>query len=133
VRRGQERPPFLERVTPRLPVADLSAALRFYRDTRGFVADVLWPEEDPSFAILRRDGVHVAFFTGERATPTHRGYAELYIEVTDALRLHRELERRVEIAWGPEVYSYGRTEFAVIDPEGYMVIFTEPTTDEPRT
>ena len=35
--------------------------------------------------------------------------------------------------WGPEVYSYGCREFAVRDPEGHTVIFTEATADEPTT
>jgi hypothetical protein len=39
----------------------------------------------------------------------------------------------VPIEWGPEVYSYGRREFAVRDPDGYLVIFTEPTDEAPTT
>ena len=125
--------PTFERVTPRLPVADLAAVMQFYTSVLGFDVDVLWPHEHPTFVILRRDAVQISFFTGERATPARRGYAELYVEVSDAEQLHRALTSRVEIAWGPEVYSYGRREFAVLDPEGTMVIFTEPTTDEPTT
>ena len=122
------------RVTPRLPVADLRRSLAFYRDVLGFDVDVLWGEgDDPTFAIVARDGAGIGLFSGERAGPDQRGYAELYIEVTDALAIHRELAERVPIAWGPEVYSYGRREFAVLDPDGYMVIFTEPTLDAPTT
>ncbi len=132
---SEDRPraPTFERVTPRLLVPDLAAVMQFYVRELGFDVDVLWPPEHPTFVILRRDAVHISFFTGERAMSDHRGYAELYVEVSDAEQMHRALAPRVEIAWGPEVYSYGRREFAVLDPEGTMVIFTEPTTDEPTT
>ena len=123
----------LRGVTPRLPVRDLAKSLQFYRDVLGFTDDVLWPDDEPTFAIVRRGGAHIGLFTGDRAGPEQRGYVELYIEVDDATALHDELEPRWPIAWGPEVYSYGRREFAVIDPDGYMVIITEPTDDPPTT
>jgi hypothetical protein len=37
------------------------------------------------------------------------------------------------IEWDPEVYSYRRREFAVRDPNGYLLIFTETTNDPPTT
>jgi hypothetical protein len=41
--------------------------------------------------------------------------------------MHADLAGVVPIEWGPEVYFYGRREFAVRDPDGYLLIFTEPT------
>jgi hypothetical protein len=32
---------------------------------------------------------------------------------------------------GAEVYSYGRREFAIRAPDGYLLIFSEETTDPP--
>lgn len=61
------------------------------------------------------------------------GYAELYIEVTDSQMLHDSVKTRLPIEWGPEVYSYRRREFAVRDPDGYLLIFTETTNDPPTT
>lgn len=133
-----ELAPFrFERLTARFPVSDMDRTLAFYRDVLGFDVDVRWPDDDPTFVILQKDAARVAFFSGDRAGPEGRGGVELYIDVPDAQALHDELARRLPIAWGPEVYSYGCREFAVVDPEGYMVIFTEgtdeaPTTDEPH-
>ena len=45
--------------------------------------------------------------------------------------LHKSLLDRVTIEWGPEVYSYGRREFAIRDPDSYLLIFTEATEDPP--
>lgn len=119
-------------VIPRLPVADLGRTVRFYTDLLGFRAGVLWPDDNPTFAILDRDAVSLGFF----APDPHRGQvtigtADLYLAVDDVRGLHAHLQGRVPVEWGPEVYFYGRREFAVRDPDGYLLIFTEPTDDPP--
>ena len=120
-------------VTPRLPVRDLPRAIAFYTDRLGFRVDVCWPPNQPTFAILVREAVSVGFFEPSEHQPGPIGYAELYIEVSDAAALASQLRAEIPIEWGPEVYAYGRREFAVRDPHGYLVIFTEPTDDPPTT
>lgn len=120
------------RVTPRLPVADLARTRAFYTGTLGFSAEVLWPEDEPVFCILQRDRVAVGFFAPDEYLPAGppRG-CELYMEVEDVQGLHEALKGKVPVEWGPEVYFYGRREFAVRDPDGYLLIFTELTADPP--
>jgi catechol 2,3-dioxygenase-like lactoylglutathione lyase family enzyme len=114
-------------------VADARRTVAFYEQVLGFEVDVAWPEEAPTFFILKRDATSLAFFEPDEHRPDTIGYAELYIEVTDATALHAELAGRVPIEWGPEVYAYGRREFALRDPDAYLVIFTEQTDDPPTT
>jgi catechol 2,3-dioxygenase-like lactoylglutathione lyase family enzyme len=119
-------------VTPRLPVADLRRTVAFYTAFLNFQLSVLWPEDNPTFVILDRDSVSLGFFTPD----AHRGAitigtADLYIATEDVCGLHEELRNAIPIEWGPEVYFYGRREFAVRDPDGYLLIFTEPTDDPP--
>lgn len=125
--------PVLGQVTPRLPVNDLRGTIAFYTERLGFGVDVLWPDQRPTFVILCRDSTTLGFFELAEGRPGPIGYAELYIEVDDAAALHRSLADRVSMEWGPEVYSYGRREFAVRDPDGYLVIFTESTNEAPTT
>lgn len=123
-----------ERLIPRLPVADLDRTIAFYRDVLGFRPTVLWPDPArPSFAILERGRARVAFFDFEAPRHGRIGYAELYIRVPDAAALHARLARKCTIEWGPEVYGYGNREFGLRDPDGYLLIFTEPTQDPPTT
>jgi catechol 2,3-dioxygenase-like lactoylglutathione lyase family enzyme len=119
-------------VTPRLPVVDLGRTIAFYTQVLGFQVSVLWPDDKSTFAILDRDAVSLGFFTLD----AHRGKvtigtADLYLGTEDVLGLHAAIKERVKIEWGPEVYFYGRREFAVRDPDGYLLIFTEPTDDPP--
>jgi catechol 2,3-dioxygenase-like lactoylglutathione lyase family enzyme len=119
-------------VTPRLPVADLGRTVAFYTRVLEFQVSVLWPDDKPTFAILDRDEVSLGFFTPDalRGQVTI-GTADLYLGTEDVLGLHAAIKGRVKVEWGPEVYFYGRREFAVRDPDGYLLIFTEPTDDPP--
>lgn len=124
--------PRLTGVTPRLPVADLARTVAFYTRVLGFRVSVLWPDGRPTFAILDRDEVSLGFF----ATDAHRGRvtigtADLYLGADDVRALHAAIRDEVTVEWGPNVYFYGRREFAVRDPDGYLLIFTEPTDDPP--
>jgi catechol 2,3-dioxygenase-like lactoylglutathione lyase family enzyme len=125
--------PTFEHVTPGLPVSDLRRTVEFYSGVLGFGVDVLWPDSRPTFAILCKDSTSLGFFEPTEHRPGQIGDAQLYSEVTGALALHESLKTRCPIEWGPEVYSYGRREFALRDPDGYLIIFTEPTNEPPST
>jgi len=120
-------------VIPRLPVANLAQTIAFYVGLLEFRIGVLWPETEPTFCILDRDDLSLGFFTPDAVRgDVTIGSADLYLAVDDVRTLHEHLKDRVPIEWGPEVYYYGRREFAIRDPNGYLLIFTEPT-DDPRT
>ena len=125
-------PTFAE-VIPRLPVRNLQRTLGFYAGCLGFTPDVVWPEDNPTFAILRRDSTSLGFFEPSEHQTGPIGYAELYIHVTDSLAVHESIRKKALIEWGPEIYSYGRREFAFRDPDGYLVIVTEPIEESPTT
>lgn len=47
------------------------------------------------------------------------------------MALYATIAGNVAIEWGPEAYSYGRREFAIKDPNGYLLVFSERTKDPP--
>jgi catechol 2,3-dioxygenase-like lactoylglutathione lyase family enzyme len=122
-----------KRITPRLPVADLRRTVEFYTQTLGFVENLLWPAEEPTFCILDRGDLSLSFFTlASRPDAKAIGGCDLYIEAEDVTGIHEALREKVKVEWGPEVYFYGCREFAVRDPDGYLLIFSEET-DDPAT
>jgi catechol 2,3-dioxygenase-like lactoylglutathione lyase family enzyme len=123
-------PRFLQ-IAPRLPVADLARSIAFYTDLLDFKLGLLWPDDAPSFAILERDGVSVQLHTADESERLTVGHTTLSFDVDDARALHDGLKGRVTVEWGAEVYWYGRREFAVRDPSGYLLIFSEVTSDPP--
>jgi catechol 2,3-dioxygenase-like lactoylglutathione lyase family enzyme len=119
-------------VMPRLPVDDLATAIGYYTDVLGFAVGAIWPDESPAFVLLDREGVCVQFYVADKAKGETVGHATLSIEVDDARAVHAMLDGRTAIEWGPEAYWYGRREFAIRDPSGYLIIFSEETQDPPE-
>jgi catechol 2,3-dioxygenase-like lactoylglutathione lyase family enzyme len=103
----------------------------FYKEMLGFTVGSLWPEDEPRFVLLDRDGVCVQFYVANQSKGEAVGDGTLSFEVNDAKAEHAALDGRVPIEWGPEVYWYGRREFAIRDPSGYLIIVSEVTTDPP--
>lgn len=116
------------RLVPALLVGDMAETLDFYRKL-GFRLTGCHPERpDPVWAEVQRDSVTLQFHTdppsGTPPTPVCSGTFYLFPDsVTD---LAEELRGKVAFAWGPEVMDYGMREFAVQDPNGYYLAFSEP-------
>ena len=119
------------RIAPRLPAADLAKSCNFYTRVLGFSVGSTWPKESPYFALLARDDVIVQLVAAEPGQTESAGCATISIDVDRAQQLADELKQHVSIEWGPEVYWYGRREFAVKDPGGNLLIFSEETDDPP--
>ena len=124
----------IDDLTPRLPARLFAKTVAFYQEVLGFEISVAWPSDNPSFVILRREGASIGFSAVDDGAdgPTHHP-VELYFRVRDVRATHSQLKDNVAVEWGPEVYSYGCREFAVRDPEGHLLIFSEPTNDPPTT
>lgn len=123
------------RVEPRLAARDLAASMDFYTRRLGFECVSSWPEENPAFAILRRDGVGLQLSAEDStsAGAAAGGGSTVWFDVDDVRALHERLRADdVEIEWGPEVYGYGRRELGLRDPAGNLVILSE-STDDPVT
>jgi uncharacterized glyoxalase superfamily protein PhnB len=119
-------------VEPRLHVHDLGKAIAFYRDVLGFEVTTLFPPQQPVFAMLRRGRVCLQFGgPGGKRAEGSPSTCTLYFDATDVVTLHDQLKERTRIEWGPEVYFYGRREFAVRDPDGNLLVFSEETSDPP--
>ncbi|HVY88719.1 MAG TPA: VOC family protein [Hyphomonadaceae bacterium] len=114
-------------VSPRLPIRDLERTIAFYEDLLGFEAGDPWPEDDPSFVLMRRDNVVLQFILAQPNEPV--GHVTISLNVDDAMAIHQAIASKVAIEWGPEVYWYGRREFSFRDPDGYALIISAETSD----
>lgn len=119
-------------VEPRLHVQDLALSVAFYRDVLGFRVTTQFPDAAPVFAMLQRERVHLQLGgPGGRRTAGQASTCTLWFDVDDATALHRDIAAQAPIEWGPEVYFYGRREFAVRDPDGNLLVFSSVTDDPP--
>jgi hypothetical protein len=95
----------------------------------GFRIATLWPQQNPEFAILSRDGLRLQL--GKAEASGSGSNATLWLDVEELAALYSTVQNRASIEWGPEVYSYGRREFGFRDPDGNWVIVSEVTSDPP--
>ncbi len=113
---------------PSLLARDLEVTLAFY-ERLGFARTGVFPDDGPpTWGEVTRDGISLQFYSDPpHGTPTEPICSgTLYVNANDVLALAEELRGYAPFAWGPEVMDYGMREFAVKDPNGYFLAFTEP-------
>jgi len=120
--------PLGHRVLPCLLVADMRRTLDFYVDVLGFTQTGYYPiESEPIRTEVRRDDVALIFYSepvrGLGDVPVQTGLLYVFPESVD--RLADEFRGKVPFLWGPEETEFGVREFAVRDPNGYVLAFAE--------
>ena len=113
-------------------VADVHRATAHYEHVLGFACEYA-AGTPPEFAIVRRDAVSIMFRlvpAATRVVPNDQqgGTWDVFCWVRDVRALHAELVANgAEVVYGPIVQdAYGMEEFAVRDPNGYVLGFGQP-------
>jgi lactoylglutathione lyase len=128
-------PHHLKKLTPNLLVADVDRSLAFYRDVLGFAVAQTVPDASPYvFAIVTSGGVAIYLNAPGPAVeeyPAFKGQPlggtlTLFIEVEDIRGSYEQLKERVPVVMPLEKKWYGVTEFAFLDPDGYIITFAQP-------
>jgi catechol 2,3-dioxygenase-like lactoylglutathione lyase family enzyme len=117
------------RVLPCLLVDDMRRSLAFYLEVLGFTQTGYYPiASEPMRTEVRRDDVAIVLLNeaahGIAEKPAFSGALYIFPESIDQLVC--ELHGRVTFAWGPEETDFGIRQFAIRDPDGYMLVFAEP-------
>ena len=115
----------LNGVLPVFYAEDLKPVLDFYTDVLGFTADLVQPdEENPEVLLLDHGKVSILYSKAGRMPPST---GQVNFDVDDVKDVMKILPASVESEWGPEAFPYGRTEFAIRDPNGIVLVFSMPT------
>jgi catechol 2,3-dioxygenase-like lactoylglutathione lyase family enzyme len=108
-----------------LLASDLAATRAFYERL-----DFCLSGGDPTsgWMELTRGAAVLQFFSeppaGTSRTPLLSG--TIHVRVDDVDALARAVDGLSPFEWGPETMDYGMREFAVRDPDGYLIAFTAP-------
>jgi len=130
-------PHHLKKLTPNLIVADVSRSIAFYRDVLGFKLAQTVPDSEPFvFAIVTSQSVEIflnAPGPAQEEYPAFKnrpigGTLTLFMEVENVRASYEELKDRVQVVMPLETKWYGVTEFAFLDPDGYVITFAQPGT-----
>jgi lactoylglutathione lyase len=128
------QPSIFKKLTPNLLVANVERSLAFYEDILGFARGFTVPEQSPFvFASVTGGAVEIFFNDAAAAIKEYPGFAAkplgttgtMYIEIEGVDALHDRLKARMPIVMPLVTQFYGMREFAVEDPDGYVITFAQ--------
>jgi len=122
------------KLTPNLIVSNVERSLAFYEDALGFSRGMTVPEQSP-FVFASVSSGPVEIFLNDRSTVTKEspqmaglsfgGGNTMFIEVTGIDAFHDAIKARVKVIMPLVTQWYGMREFAIEDPDGYVMTFAE--------
>ena len=126
--------PHFRKLTPNLLVADVSRSLAFYTGVLGFNRGMTVPDEAPFvFGSVTLDAVEIFFNERTTAVKEYPPLADrpigasgtMFIEVDAIEEYYAHLQGQVTIVIPLVTQWYGMKEFAIADPDGYLITFAE--------
>lgn len=111
----------MKALVPMLQTEDIARTRRWYEEVLGFRCV---SAEGGDWCRLERDGVALMFMRNDHLGPP-RSTSTQYIYVDDVMALWNAIKDRCSAEWGPEKMPYGMLEFAIKDPNGYLLSFGE--------
>ena len=126
--------PQFKKLTPNLLVANVERSLAFYVDTLGFARGMTVPDASPFvFAAVTSGDVEIFVNDAATAVKEYPAFAgkpigatgTMYIELEGVDALHERIKSRVQVTMPLVTQFYGMREFAVLDPDGYVITFAE--------
>jgi uncharacterized glyoxalase superfamily protein PhnB len=107
---------------PMLQTNDINRTIEWYESVLGFSTS---EKSDDRWCRLIRDDIAIMFMRNDHLGSPH-ATATQYIYVDDVMTLWGSIEDCCSAEWGPEKMPYGMLEFAVKDPNGYLLSFGQP-------
>ena len=123
-----------KKLTPNLLVANVERSLAFYVDVLGFERGMTVPEESPYvFASVTGGAVEIFLNDAAAAVKEYPAFGgrplgatgTMYIEVEGVDALHDRLKATAKIVMPLVTQFYGMREFALEDPDGYVITLAE--------
>jgi catechol 2,3-dioxygenase-like lactoylglutathione lyase family enzyme len=113
---------------PQFLVDEITKALSFYEERLGFNVDFVYQN---FYASVSRDGATIHLkcapkLVAERELRKSGEHLDAYLDVSGVDEFHEELTRRgVQILRSLTQRPWGRREFYIEDPDGYILCFSE--------
>ena len=126
--------PQIQKLTPNLLVVDVARSVSFYTEVLGFTRAMTVPEEAPFvFASVRSGDVEIFFNDAAHAVKEYPPLADhpigasgtMFIEVKGLDEFYTQLRGKVKVVIPLVTQWYGMKEFAIADPDGYLITFAE--------
>src|SRR6266850_6848428 len=129
--------PQFKKLTPNLLVANVERSLAFYVETLGFARGMTVPDASPFvFAAVTSGDVEIFFNDAATAVKEYPAFAgrplgatgTLFIELEGSGTIdafHDRIKPQVTTTMPLVTQFYGMREFAIADPDGYVITFAQ--------
>jgi uncharacterized glyoxalase superfamily protein PhnB len=130
--------PSFKKLTPNLVVASVERSLAFYEDVLGFARGMTVPDQPPLvFGSATSGAVEIFFNDAAVATKEYPAFAgkpigataTMFIELDETGEkidaLHDRIKPLVTVTMPLVTQFYGMREFAIEDPDGYVITFAQ--------
>ncbi len=124
----------LQSITPNLMVRDVNSTIDFYTELLGFTCIQTVPEAGIfDWAMVQSNGVDLMFQQeksikdeySELESQSGGGALTLYIRVKEIEKFYNEINDKVTVIKALSKTFYGANEFAIVDPNGFILTFSE--------
>ena len=116
----------IERVMPVLTVPDVAQTVAFY-ERLGFKVT----KQMEGWAMLQHGEVEIMFSKPNDFMPHDKPLltGALYFRVDDATPLWEKMKDTAKVSYPLQDFGYGTREFAILDPNGYLLQFAQELAD----
>lgn len=124
----------MESLTPNLMVEDVLSSIDYYQKFFNFDVLMKFPEDEkPVWALLQNSNVTIMLQQKDSLAEEYRhlakrplgGSLSLFIKITDLDNFYKKIKSDVKIIKGIHTTPYNMKEFAVEDPDGYLLVLAQ--------
>ena len=126
--------PQFHSVTPNLIVRDIDRSTAFYRDVLGLPVHATVPDKSPFVFVWLKEGDVNIFLNDQKlvgeldphlASRPIGGSFTIYLRVTGVDALWERIATRAKVVEAINTKPYGMREFAIEDPDGYLITIAQ--------
>ena len=121
-------------ISPNLMVKNVNKSIEFYCNILGFSLVQTVPESgELNWGMVEKDGLFVMFQKEESIKEEYPelegqctgGGLTLYIKVSNLSEFYEKIKNDVKIVHDLHKTPYGANEFAITDPDGFILVFSD--------
>ena len=123
-------------LSPNLMVKNVNKSIEFYCNILGFSLIQTVPENgEPDWGMIEKDGLFIML---QKEESIKQEYPELnsqnsggaltfYIKISNIQEFYNEIRSHMNVSHEMHKTFYGADEFAITDPDGFILVFSEDT------
>ena len=114
---------------PSLQTRDMQQTIEFWTDVLGFRLDEAAPEDAPTWCAMHSGNARLMWTVLEPGVQAPELTGRIYLYPDDVETAWAAVKDRAEVLEEPHLTDYGMREFALRDPNGYVLAFGAPVVE----